>query len=576
MITKIFKKQNATFLIVITLLTYFLWEIDGKYGFNPSDEARVLGMVQRIFNGEVPHRDFMYQTLVGSAYLHFFHYFMPIYNLQFQRIVVILMFQIYSLALLNLSNKYKNLNLPTKVLIFAVSTILNMHYFEFTIWPTVDGIFVLAIGSYLIFKSKKYTNLGFLLIGLAPLMKTPFLFSTIFIVIFTTTIIYKFSLKNFLKKAFISAIPSILYLLYIFLNGGFSNFLEETLNQPSNSFELVNSWIHHLGFYEKTLIPISFVLVLIFTFRQKNRKIHLYINLASFVIIVALINSMDFASMTYKPIINLLNLFFIFIFFVKFYKKKYPDTFIPFFVCYVIEFAAIMSIGWRWGLFVSGTVLVLVFITLYESDLYNNTINFTFLKKININLVSLIFFTVILFSFAIPVQNLLSFKSDYIYRDKPKEELNYNLNNLNTRYGNVYTSDTVYKYLESIQFCLEKYDSKKVSIFPDNPALYFIYDLENPIPIDWYTAGVEGKVEYDDIRIKEKMKNESYKNSFVFLQSYKVSKLMNLDINEINSLKVDPFPEYVQGFYENIYDYLKDRESTSIDYCQSFTVLVNK
>ena len=70
----------------------------------------------------------MYQTLVGSAYLHFFHYFMPIYNLQFQRIIVILMFQIYSLALLNLSNKYKNLNLPTKVLIFAVSTILNMHY----------------------------------------------------------------------------------------------------------------------------------------------------------------------------------------------------------------------------------------------------------------------------------------------------------------------------------------------------------------------------------------------------------------------------------------------------------------
>ena len=203
-------------------------------------------------------------------------------------------------------------------------------------------------------------------------------------------------------------------------------------------------------------------------------------------------------------------------------------------------------------------------------------IDFTFLKKININLVSLIFFTVILFSFAIPVQNLLSFKSDYIYRDKPKKELSYNLNNLNTRYGNVYTSDTVYKYLESIQFCLEKYDSKKVSIFPDNPALYFIYDLENPIPVDWYTAGVEGKVEYDDIRIKETMKNESYKNSFVFLQSYKVSKLMNLDIKEINSLNVDPFPEYLQGFYENIYDYLKDRESTSIDYCQSFTVLVNK
>tara|TARA_A100001035_G_C27713708_1_gene468468 strand:- start:174 stop:881 length:708 start_codon:yes stop_codon:yes gene_type:complete len=235
-----------------------------------------------------------------------------------------------------------------------------------------------------------------------------------------------------------------------------------------------------------------------------------------------------------------------------------------------------MSIGWRWGLFVSGTVLALIFITLYESGLYNDMIRFTVLKKFNVNLISFVYFILILFSFAIPVQNLLSFKSDYIYLDKPKEELNYNLNNLNTRYGNVYTSDTVYKYLESIQFCLDKYNSKKVSIFPDNPALYFIYDLENPIPVDWYTAGVEGKVKYDDVRIKEKMKNERYKNSFVFLQSYKVSRLMKLDINEINSLKVDPFPEYVQGFYENIYDYLKDRESTTVDYCQSFTVLVNK
>ena len=96
-------------------------EIDGKYGFNPSDEARVLGMVQRIFNGEVPHRDFMYQTLVGSAYLHFFHYFIPIYNLQFQRIVVILMFQIYSLALLNLSN-----NLNFKRIITHFNNAINL------------------------------------------------------------------------------------------------------------------------------------------------------------------------------------------------------------------------------------------------------------------------------------------------------------------------------------------------------------------------------------------------------------------------------------------------------------------
>ena len=87
MTRKIDKKIEVLwFLGTSFFLTLILWEIDGKYGFNPSDEARVLGMVQRLYNGEVPHKDFMYQTFVGSAYLHFFHILVPSLNLQFQRI----------------------------------------------------------------------------------------------------------------------------------------------------------------------------------------------------------------------------------------------------------------------------------------------------------------------------------------------------------------------------------------------------------------------------------------------------------------------------------------------------------
>ena len=74
---KIIKKEKALFSIAIILLTYFYWQIHGKFGFIPRDEARVLGLAQRISNGEIPHRDFMYQTLMGSAYLHYFHLLIP-------------------------------------------------------------------------------------------------------------------------------------------------------------------------------------------------------------------------------------------------------------------------------------------------------------------------------------------------------------------------------------------------------------------------------------------------------------------------------------------------------------------
>src|SRR6056300_666746 len=113
-------KERFAFLFTMFFLTYFIWEVDAKFGFMPRDEARVLGMVQRISNGQIPHRDFMYQTLIGSPYLHIFHLLVPTMVMQFQRIISILMFQVYSLALLNLSDKFKESSITLKILFFII------------------------------------------------------------------------------------------------------------------------------------------------------------------------------------------------------------------------------------------------------------------------------------------------------------------------------------------------------------------------------------------------------------------------------------------------------------------------
>ncbi len=575
---KLNNKNKIIFSFFVFIFTYFYWQIHGKYGFIPRDEARVLGLAQRISNGEIPHRDFMYQTWMGSAYLHYFHLLIPSFNVQFQRILAILMFQGYSFLLLNLSDKYRRLELFSKILLFTISTILNIHYYEFTIWPTIDGIFSIALGSFLIFKYKKYANLGFFILGLSPLFKTPFYASVFFIVIFSTIIIENFSFQNFIKKSFIAGLPTIIYILYISAYGGFSNLFEETFNQPSYKWELVNSWIHHLGFYEKRLIPLALVLVLLFTLQPKNKENIWKLSIFSFATMSLIINLLDFGSMTYKPIINLLNLFFCFIYFLKFYNKKYPDTFIAFVVCYSIEFGAMMSVGWRYGLYVSGTVLVLILISTVNFQLISEKINekSKLIQNFTIrqNFLMPVFFILVFF---IPVKDMVLFQWNYIYVDKPREELVYNLNNLESeRYGNIYTSDTVYKYLESIEYCLNKYETNRVSIFPDNPLLYFIYDLENPIPVDWMGASVQMTQDYYPRRIKEVIDSPGYIGSTIFLQSYKVSKLPTIDINKIDMVNKDPFPDYVQEVYRDLYEYLLNRKNTEIEYCKSFTVLINK
>lgn len=557
-----FKKQ-LLFLLFIFFITIYMWEVDGKFGFNPSDEARVLGMVQRLHNGQVPHKDFMYQTFVGSAYLHYFQYFIPNYNLQIQRIIAIIMFQIYSLLLLSLSSNFKKSNLPVKLSAFVVSVILNMHYFEFFIWPTIDGIFVISIGAFLIFNSKKYKNIGFLFIGLAPLMKTGFLISSVGVILIENFFIKKFSIKYFFRTSLISAIPSFTYLTYITVSGGFKNLYEETFNQPDNSLELINSWIHHLGFYEKQLIPISFLIVLYF-FSNSKKNIFFFTNpIIKILVFFLIIFSMNFNNLNYKPIINLLNLFFVFFLLLKFKRKNSKTELIPFFVCYVIEVGAIMSIGWRWGLFVSGTVLVLILYFILEQMNFENW-------KINYS-IYLLSFTI----FINPMINLMSLRSNNTFLDRPKSELIYNLIELDKRFGNIYTSENVYEYIKSIQYCIDKYETSKISIFPDNPVLYFILNLDNPIPLDWHTMGVEGKVDYDDIRIKRKMLENEYKNSVIFLQSYKVSRLKNLSLDEVLTVNQFPYPELLQDEYRVIYNYLKSRNNTEIEYCKSFTVLIN-
>ena len=570
-------KNRLIFFLFISLFTYFYWQIHGKFGFIPRDEARVLGLAQRLSNGQVPHRDFMYYTWIGSGYLHYFHLFIPSMNVQFQRILAILMFQGYSLLLLNLSDKYRKLDLFSKILLFVISTVLNIHYYEFTIWPTIDGIFVITLGSYLIFKTKKYNLIGFFIIGFSPLFKTPFYASIFFIVIFSTIIIDDFNLSNFFKKSFTAGLPTILYVLYISASGGFNNLFEETFNQPSYKWELVNSWIHHLGFYEKRLIPLSIFLVLTFTYHLKNKQNLWKHSIFSLLTITLVINLLDFGSMTYKPIINLLNLFFCIVYFLKYFNNKYPDTFIAFVVCYSIEFGAMMSVGWRYGLYVSGTVLILILLSVVNFNSIIEKINNSyFASTTSLKLKKILIPTLFVTIFLVPVRDLLIFQWNYIYVDKPREELTYNLNNLNSnRYGNVYTSDTVYKYLESIEYCLDQYDTKRISIFPDNAILYFIYNLENPIPVDWLGTSVQLQTDYYPRRIKEAIDSPEFSGSIVFLQSYKVSKLPEININDINKVNNDPFPEYVQEAYRELYDYLKNREGTRIETCNSFTVLIN-
>ena len=121
-------------------------------------------------------------------------------------------------------------------------------------------------------------------------------------------------------------------------------------------------------------------------------------------------------------------------------------------------------------------------------------------KKIIFNIqTSLLVITVLFVSF-LNIQD----RDKYNYRDLDNEFLNYNLKEVNIKFGNIYTNESTFTYMYNLQNCIENLSNNNVHIFPDNSVLYFILDIHNPLPINWH-EGIREETALDNIKTFEKI-----------------------------------------------------------------------
>ena len=561
-------KPSFTYSITAFISIFFLWHLEIKYGFFPTDESRTLGLTQRLLFKQIPHVDFSYQSFMGSMYLHFYALLIPKYKVAILRIISALMVHYYTFNILKLTNLFNNKNTSTKIFFWISATYLNIHWYDFFIWPTIDALFVFTLGVAVL---KKSNNIGLLILGFTPLLKTPFVLSVAGYIVYKN--ISKFKFNIFLKDAVISSIPSLVYLLITFLMGGFDNLYEETLLSPIN-WDYWNIWFHRLGLYEKQLIPVIFFLVGIKFIRTKNTQLIRILNISYMILFLIFLYLLNYNSWGYKPYLNLINLFLIFFIYIKNYKNL-PDIFHAFFVCYILEVGAMMSMSWVYGQWLNGSLLVLIFLLLSQD--FNSDTNLDLIKKLQ----SVFLIIFIIFSLTNVVE-LLNFRSQNIWKSNPgrsvvrsEVNLSYSLNDIDERYGPIFVDENTFEYLSDVHTCLEKVDSKNVSIFPDNPILYYVYGLNNPLYLDWYEVGYVGnRREYYNKVILEKIYSSNDPDTYIFLQSYRVPRLISdLDKAQVSKLNPTPWPENMEGIFEEIYTPLKKKYQSTTTECKSFTVL---
>ena len=122
-----------------------------------------------------------------------------------------------------------------------------------------------------------------------------------------------------------------------------------------------------------------------------------------------------------------------------------------------------------------------------------------------------------------------------------KERAVYNLDEINEKFGNIYTTKNVFNYLTELDKCINEIPHNRISIVPESPQLAFIFDLNDPLPLDWIMKfGKEKNYLYNII--SESTKN--LENSVVFLQSYKLW--------DINDYPEDAIATYNGPFFNDL------------------------
>lgn len=175
-LTREFAAATA-FLIVVPLVSHlaFSW-----MGFTPTDEGFTLAHSRRILDGQLPHRDFIIIRPFLSPLIHVpFVLWGGNYTFWLSRCFV--WFQLASISWIwtSLGKRAIKFSLSTTITIlialicFAAST----HTKHITAWHTIDGLFISAIGFWLVFRNGQGSKFaGYFLIAAAALCKQSFVF----------------------------------------------------------------------------------------------------------------------------------------------------------------------------------------------------------------------------------------------------------------------------------------------------------------------------------------------------------------------------------------------------------------
>src|SRR5690606_15927963 len=278
-LNKISPLQFLFFALCIFYIIFYM-----PYGFEGTDTGYIFGSSWNVYNGQFPHRDFIYTRPAIPAYFHtIFIFISETYGYLLDRAFFYIQVFIYSF--LGAKLLVENFSINSKDFTYFIAilgALVSIHNYPPMGWNTIDGVFFCMLGIYFIVRNetKKWQwFLGCFFLVLGVFSKQSFYFTPIFLggyLLFT---------KQYKKLIYFSGFALfwvIVYFLLKFATGSFYPFFEQTF-QRTGSGALVSVGIktYYLAVKFNLLYIVAGILLFWASYKFLPKKItYLLLNIA--------------------------------------------------------------------------------------------------------------------------------------------------------------------------------------------------------------------------------------------------------------------------------------------------------
>lgn len=467
----------------------------GRFGFSPTDQGFVLSLSWRVLNGAIPHVDMVSARPLGSAYLHILDYVLPaplFIASGFVATVEVIVATVACAALLTRTSPLRWG--PLRTLLVAAAAVINLHTFPMMAWHTIDGIFLTAVGWWLLDAGLRSGSpwprrIGLVLLGFAVMTKQSFMFAApvgvllLFLHPSARRRGERWWGRTVVDLLFLGSVPTS-YVVFVTAAGGLGPMVEQlTGGTGAWGDTLYDFWYTGdaggfviEGIRQQILMVAACVVVILWLTRPKLGGSTAWLRVVPLTgVAVITIHALAQAGLSY-PATAAVELLWIFLAMVVLDAVMHRH--LPWRPLLIASLAYMASLSWGYsapGLVAGTLVLGTLDLLVRAAPEIELTGRDWLVPQVLVGVVALA-------AASVTVVNAHD-RGQAI--DRPQAELTADLGDVTPAMRGIRTTPATATYVRQIGDCLRRYPAAKVAVLPDNPFVYAAFRLTNPFPLDW-------------------------------------------------------------------------------------------